>query len=463
MFSKSVWGVSYFIYIFNGNFYCGGNIGSGCIDSVVKYKYINWYSWFITIIVFRSVLILLLYGYYGLLHNINLSGCEGVWNSYFIVDFVGFYLRVLTILLLFSLSYVYNKLSSSSILFIVIRVSSSLLCFGSKNVFMFWWFYEVSILSLLYLIILESPYSERFLASWYLAGYVVLTSLPMMVCLIYFVIESGRLVMREWNLGDKVLNSEVAVILGLLFVTKIPIFPFHVWLPIVHAEATSVVSVCLSGYIMKLGLLGVCRFSWWVIPTHLFNRSYVRVALLLSLLFFLIASWELDGKRWLAFIRLAHIVICMVCLKSAFYKKSGLMLVYSVGHGLSAGLVFIYLWWGYEMLGSRNWMVLKSLLGGRLLYRQLICLSLCTAASFPFVVQFFVEVGMLARVRVNSFFIFLIFCFYIFLGSLVPLFLVGLLLSRQFCVNFSSHGSTVKFSNCVVYFIVWSFFICLVI
>lgn len=64
-----------------------------------------------------------------------------------------------------------------------------------------------------------------------------------------------------------------------------------------HAEARSPVSMCLRGYIMKLGLLGVCRFSYYVLSEYVFGFWYIAVCLLFAVLFFFSAARELDGKR----------------------------------------------------------------------------------------------------------------------------------------------------------------------
>ncbi|MGL4867995.1 MAG: proton-conducting transporter membrane subunit [Cetobacterium sp.] len=87
----------------------------------------------------------------------------------------------------------------------------------------------------------------------------------------------------------------MCVCLSLVFFTKVPLWPFHTWLPIVHAEATSIVSIFLSGYIMKLGLLGVYR----CVP-FLFSGGflvYFYICCVFSIFFILTASGELDGKR----------------------------------------------------------------------------------------------------------------------------------------------------------------------
>lgn len=87
------------------------------------------------------------------------------------------------------------------------------------------------------------------------------------------------------------------MLIGVLFITKIPLPPFHIWLPIVHAEARRAVSICLRGYIMKLGVLGVCRFCSLILPNSLFILEYAGLTVFLSSLFFFRACCELDGKR----------------------------------------------------------------------------------------------------------------------------------------------------------------------
>ena len=259
------------------------------------------------------------------------------------------------------------------------------------------------------------------------------------------------------------LSISVLLLLGVLFVTKIPVPPFHTWLPIVHAEATRIVSVCLRGYIMKLGLLGVCRFCWFILPDSLFGNMYIVVSFFISILFFLAASWELDGKRWLALLRLSHIIICVVCFNSCGYDNCWLLFVYSLGHGLSAGVIFILLWLGYNLSGSRNWMILKFIFGGRLFFRVILCMRLCTAASLPPVIQFFVEVSVLADVGYMRLIIFLIFCVYLFFRRLVPLFFLGSLLSRHFCINYKDSFCVIRFGTCIIFILFWLFVLFLVV
>lgn len=112
--------------------------------------------------------------------------------------------------------------------------------------------------------------------------------------------------------------------------------------------------MCLRGYIMKLGLLGVYRFCSFILPSCLFSEKYLLVLSCFMMVYFLRASTELDGKRWLAFLSLSHITVVALRLFSRGFITRNVGFIYSVGHGLSAGLLFILLWWGYEVVGSRK-------------------------------------------------------------------------------------------------------------
>lgn len=131
-------------------------------------------------------------------------------------------------------------------------------------------------------------------------GYVVITRLPMLASLFYLSFEFSRFNLYDWR-DSGLLNGGfyvgLLVFLSILFITKIPLFPFHVWLPIVHAEARRAVSVCLRGYVMKLGLLGCFRFCSLVLPSCVFSYFYCLFVLFFCIILFFCAIRELDGKR----------------------------------------------------------------------------------------------------------------------------------------------------------------------
>lgn len=347
-------------------------------------------------------------------------------RNYFIFDSVSFYLVLLVVILgIYRYMSFCSFLGSDTMLFLLLRLIFSALCFCVKHSILFWCFYELSMIPLLYLIFKDSPYSERFLAGWYFACYLLVTSLPLILILLYLRVVNGSFLFSYWWSGRA--SVWLFVVLIFVFFTKIPLVPFHTWLPIVHAEATRIVSIFLRGYIMKLGLLGVYRCSYFIFDTGLL--AYLFLCCFMSIFFFITAGKELDGKRWLAFLSLAHIVVPFLCLFVGDWQSLKFGFFYCLGHGLGAGIVFGLLWYLYDLSNRRNWLLLKSSVNskGVLLVAVLRLLRLC---SFPPTIQFFCEVN-LVKASAGVWLYLFFWCLYLFLGGLVPLIMCGHVLVRS--------------------------------
>nr|YP_009519787.1 NADH dehydrogenase subunit 4 [Paruterina candelabraria]AYD49581.1 NADH dehydrogenase subunit 4 [Paruterina candelabraria] len=406
-------------------------------------------SWFL--LVFSLFLFLLLFScgvdcYFGY---------NAVFNGYFVFDCVSFYL-ILLVLILGICSYIMfsNSLSTNTYIFLFLSLVCSSVCFCINHCIIFWVVYELSMLPLLYLIFAESPYSERFLAGWYFAAYLIITSLPLLLIFIYISFVNGSLFFNCWYYDNSGITYCIFLLLSFVFFTKIPLFPFHTWLPIVHAEATSIVSIFLSGYIMKLGLLGIYRCTYFI-----FNSDfivYLFLCCVMSILFFVTACNELDGKRWLAFLSLSHIVIPFIGLFVGDFVVVNFSFFYCLGHGISAGIVFGLLWYFYELSNSRNWILLKSSLNGKTLM-LIVVFSMLTLCSFPLTIQFFCEVCLIKQCYGILLYVFF-WCLYLFFGGLIPLVLCGHLLIRvEFC-DFSSNCIWYCFNYFLVVLCIWCYF-----
>nr|UFQ88966.1 NADH dehydrogenase subunit 4 [Rhinebothrium sp. MZUSP 8030] len=369
----------------------------------------------------------------------SLVSIFSISSHYFMFDVLSFYLIVLVMFLgCVSLIFLGNYVNLDVKVFLALSLIFSSLCFCVNHAILFWCFYELSMLPLLFLIFKDSPYSERFIAGWYFAVYLLVTSLPLILGLLYLSSVNNSMFLSEWNLSNVSLGLYIA--LSFIFFTKVPLSPFHTWLPIVHAEATSIVSIYLSGYIMKLGLLGVYRCAPFLFGGDFFN--YLFFCCVLSIFFIVTASSELDGKRWLAFLSLSHIVVAFMAFYICSWDSISLSFIFCLGHGLSAGLVFGSLWLFYDITSSRNWLLLKEGVSGKSLLIVVI-LSLLSLCSFPPTLQFFCEVNLLSESGFS--YIFIIFwCLYLFFGGLIPLILCGHVLIRTESVE-SAVYSTINF------------------
>lgn len=122
---------------------------------------------------------------------------------------------------------------------------------------------------------------------------------------------------------------------------------------------------------------------------------------------------------------LSHIVIPCICFGIFQGDEVGSSLLYGLGHGLSAGMMFMLLWISYEMVGSRNWFVLKSVVFGGVIFVCLLVRSFCVVMSIPPTVQFFCEIFAISKSSGFRYVLFFFLGVYLFIGGLVPLVLLG--------------------------------------
>nr|QXU59576.1 NADH dehydrogenase subunit 4 [Haplobothrium globuliforme] len=366
--------------------------------------------------------------WFPLVFSVSITPYMGsaVCTDYFLFDGLSLYLCVLVVFLglygIFSFS---GQLDGQTLLFLSLSLLFTCLCFCTNHAVLFWCFYELSMLPLLYLIFRDSPYSERFIAGWYFSVYLLVTSLPLILILLYASNLNASLYFSSWEFASA--PYWLCALLAFIFFTKVPLCPFHTWLPIVHAEATSIVSIFLSGYIMKLGLLGVYRCVPFIFSGPML--IYLFICLTASVMFIVTACAELDGKRWLALLSLSHILVPFVAFFVCGWDNMSLSFLYCLGHGLGAGILFGLLWYFYESVNSRNWLLMKTGVTGGVL-TVVLCLCMLSLCSFPPTIQFFCEVKLLSASVLGWAYI-LFWGFYLFLGGLVPLVLCGHLLIRS--------------------------------
>nr|UFQ89062.1 NADH dehydrogenase subunit 4 [Rhodobothrium cf. paucitesticulare DJM-2021]UFQ89110.1 NADH dehydrogenase subunit 4 [Rhodobothrium cf. paucitesticulare DJM-2021] len=405
---------------------------------------INFFSSFIFLSFGAVIMSILLYS-----TGVGLLWLPHTLSGYFVFDSLSFYLILLVLFLgVFSVMCLSSYMTGSTKLYLFLSLFFSGLCFCVNHAVLFWCFYELSMLPLLFLIFKDSPYSERFIAGWYFMVYLLVTSLPLILSLLYLSFSNESFYFNDWGFIN--VPFGLYVLLSFIFFTKVPLSPFHTWLPIVHAEATSIVSIFLSGYIMKLGLLGVYRCAPFLFDSGFF--SYLFFCCVLSIGFLVTASSELDGKRWLAFLSLSHIVVGFMVFYISQWDSVSLSFMFCLGHGLSAGLVFGSLWVMYDMTGTRNWLLVKEGVSGKSLM-FFVVLSFLSLCSFPPTLQFFCEVNLLSESSFSYLFI-VFWLFYLFLGGLVPLTLCGHVLIRvesAESVQFSSHVFYMYFSCLVLW------------
>nr|QRV61254.1 NADH dehydrogenase subunit 4 [Tanaisia sp. SS-2020] len=354
-------------------------------------------------------------------------------SEYYLYDSFSFYMTlgsIFFVMVIFSWSG--SKISDKFLPIVMLSVSVgfSIVSFCCHHALLFWGVYELTILPLLFLVLWWSPYSERYTAFVYFSSYLFFTSLPVLVGVLWFSMKSGHYNASLWVV-DGGYDRVMMLLMGVAFITKIPLPPFHVWLPLVHAEASTAVSICLSGYVMKMGVFGIFRLCGPALPDKIFSYPYVCVVLLFSLVFFFSAVCELDGKRWLAFLSLGHIAIVPLGVYVMDFSSQSVVFIYCLGHGLSAALGFKLLSILGSEKGSRNWLLLKGANEGSGLLCHLLIWFFVVVSGFPFTLQFFGDVTFIILSKKFGYIPLLLVAMFIFLSGIIPMVLLGGLVVRR--------------------------------
>lgn len=187
--------------------------------------------------------------------------------------------------------------------------------------------------------------------------YTLCGSILMLISILYIYVVVGSLNL-EYLSSWKFTETEqlfLWITFFLSFASKIPMFPFHIWLPEAHVEAPTVGSVLLAGILLKLGVYGFLRFSFILFPDA--SLFYSPLVYLLSVVGVLYASLtairQTDMKRIIAYSSVAH--MNMVTLGIFSFNVIGLegALLQSLSHGFVAGGMFLLIGILYNRYHSR--------------------------------------------------------------------------------------------------------------
>jgi len=139
------------------------------------------------------------------------------------------------------------------------------------------------------------------------------------------------------------------------FAIKVPMFPFHTWLPDAHVEAPTAGSVILAGVLLKMGTYGFVRFSLPLLPDA--TRHYLPWMLALSVIGIiygaLVAMVQKDWKKLVAYSSVSHLGFCMLGVFALNWKGLAGGVLQMINHGLSTGALFLIVGLVYERRHTR--------------------------------------------------------------------------------------------------------------
>ncbi|MGF1458827.1 MAG: NADH-quinone oxidoreductase subunit M, partial [Leptolyngbyaceae cyanobacterium] len=201
------------------------------------------------------------------------------------------------------------------------------------------------------------------------------------------------------TLAQSIPLLEQSVLLGAILVgfgIKVPLFPFHTWLPDAHVEASTPVSVLLAGVLLKLGTYGMIRFGLQLLTDawELFAPWLAAWAVVSVLYGSLAAIAQTDMKKMVAYSSIGHMGYVLLAAAAATPLAVLGTVMQMVSHGLISGLLFLLVGIVYKKTGTRNLTVLRGLLNperGLPIVGSLMIIGVMASAGMPGMVGFISE------------------------------------------------------------------------
>ena len=142
------------------------------------------------------------------------------------------------------------------------------------------------------------------------------------------------------------------------FAIKVPMFPFHTWLPDAHVEAPTAGSVILAGVLLKMGTYGFLRFNLPMLPQASSDPWVVKVMVTLSIIAIiygaLVSMMQRDMKKLIAYSSVSHLGFCTLGIFSLNYHGLSGSVIQQINHGISTGALFLIVGLLYERRHTRE-------------------------------------------------------------------------------------------------------------
>ncbi len=257
--------------------------------------------------------------------------------------------------------------------------------FSALDLVLFYVFWEALLIPM-YLLIAIWGGDDRRYASIKFFIYTLAGSTLLLAAIAALRIEGGTFSIPELSAMNFDFDFQFWVFLGMgiAFAIKVPMFPFHTWLPAAHVQAPSAGSVILAAVLLKMGTYGFLRFSLPITPEASLYFAPMMIALSLAAIVYggAIALGQSDVKKLVAYSSVAH--MGFVTLGTFLFSVRGMegAIVQMLNHGIITGAMFMLIGTIYERSHSRE---IKANMGlGKYLPAFMFFWGLFSLAAFGF-------------------------------------------------------------------------------
>ena len=271
--------------------------------------------------------------------------------------------------------------------------------FLADNLLLFFLFYELELIPLWLLISIWGGAQRAYAATKFLI-FTAISGMLILGAFLGLALFTGQV---DFSLtpitSERLAMGSQLVLLGALLVgfgIKMPLVPFHTWLPDAHTQASTPVSVLLAGVLLKLGTYGLLRFGMGLFPEawSLLAPGLALWAAISVLYGSLAAIAQRDMKRMVAYSSVGHMGTILLAAAAATPVALLGAEFQMVSHGLISALLFLLVGTVYRKTGTRDLEVLRGLLNperGLPLTGTLMILGVMASAGLPGMAGFISE------------------------------------------------------------------------
>ena len=264
-------------------------------------------------------------------------------------------------------SWTYIRTRTHSFYALMLVLTTGMLgVFMSLDLFLFYVMWEVMLVPMYFIIGIWGG-ERRLYASLKFFIYTMVGSMLMLAAVVYLGLAARDPMTGIPNFSYDYILQNVAVspraalwLFGaffMAFAVKVPMFPFHTWLPDAHVEAPTAGSVVLASIMLKLGTFGFLRLAVPLFPTAALNNTVRNIILALAVIGIvygaLVSMVQPDFKKLVAYSSVSHLGFVMLGIFALTVQSVQGALMVMINHGISTGALFLLIGMIYERRHTR--------------------------------------------------------------------------------------------------------------